>query len=145
MSGGHCTGYRRLTTRFLGLVPPCTIDRRDGVPNRRDNEMTATENSTTKQLLDAHVYKLLAASAVALIAIATVVYKLLEDWSWVDSLYFSVIAVTTVGFGDITPSTDTSKIFTVVYLLAGISIFASYLHARTGRRGANRARSSTRT
>ena len=107
--------------------------------------MSETENSTTEQLLDAHVYKVLAASAVALIAIATVIYKLLEDWSWVDSVYFSVIAVTTVGFGDITPSTDTSKIFTVVYLLAGISIFASYLHARTGRRSANRARSSNRT
>jgi len=37
----------------------------------------------------------------------------------VDSLYFRVIAVTTVGFGDISPSTDASKLFTVVYVLGG--------------------------
>lgn len=34
-----------------------------------------------------------------------------------DSLYFSVIAVTTVGFGDITPSTDASKLFTIFYVV----------------------------
>ena len=38
-----------------------------------------------------------AASAATLIVVGTVVYKLLEDWSWVDAVYFSVVAVTTVG------------------------------------------------
>ena len=49
------------------------------------------------------VYRYLAISAIALLAVGTVVYQLLEDWSWVDSLYFSTVAVTTVGFGDLTP------------------------------------------
>lgn len=47
----------------------------------------------------------------------TVVYHLLEDWSWVDSLYFSVVTLTTVGYGDLSPTTDLSKLFTVVYLV----------------------------
>ena len=128
--------------RFVRLVLPYSIECRCRTPNRRDNKMSGTESSTTSQLLDAHVYKLLAASAMALVVVAAVVYKLLEDWSWVDSVYFSVVAVTTVGFGDITPSTDASKIFTVVYLLAGISIFTSYLHARTSRKSTKRGQSS---
>jgi voltage-gated potassium channel Kch len=63
-------------------------------------------------------------------ATGTVAYRLMEDWSWVDSLYFSVVAVTTVGFGDLSPSSDGSKLFTVFYLLAGISIITAYLNVR---------------
>ena len=52
-----------------------------------------------------------------------------------------MIAVTTVGFGDITPTTDASKLFTVVYILAGISIIGTYLDARMKRHGSRRLRS----
>jgi len=82
-----------------------------------------------------HIFKILAGSAIGLILAGTVGYRLLEDWSWVDSLYFSVIAVTTVGFGDITPSTDASKLFTVLYVISGITIVTTYLGARMDRRG----------
>lgn len=107
--------------------------------------MGSKDDSVTWSVLDEHVYKVLAGSALALMIVGTVAYRLLEDWSWVDSVYFSVIAVTTVGFGDITPSTDASKIFTVVYVLAGISIVTAFLHARMNRRGTSRLQSRDRT
>ena len=88
------------------------------------------------------VYRYLAISAVALLAVGTVVYQLLEDWSWVDSLYFSTVAVTTVGFGDLTPTTDPSKLFTVAYILSGLSIITTYLNARTRRRSRRRSQPS---
>jgi len=103
--------------------------------------MDSTGSPITWSSLDEHIYKVLAGAAMALILVGTVAYRLLEDWSWVDSVYFSVIAVTTVGFGDITPSTDASKLFTVFYVLTGISIVTSYLHARMSRRGSNRLHS----
>jgi voltage-gated potassium channel Kch len=102
--------------------------------------MNSRDASNNRVVLDDHVYKVLAGSAVALIVVGAVAYRLLEGWSWVDSVYFSVIAVTTVGFGDITPSTDASKIFTVIYVLTGISIITTYLHARLGRRGSRHTR-----
>jgi len=58
----------------------------------------------------------------------TVVYRILEDWSWVDSFYFSAVALTTVGFGDLTPSTDVSKLFTVFYIFSGISLIGALLN-----------------
>ena len=82
------------------------------------------------------MYGRLALSAGLLILVGTVVYALLEDWSWVDSLYFSVVAVTTVGFGDLTPTSDASKLFTVFYILSGISIITTYLNARLKHRAA---------
>ena len=82
---------------------------------------------------EARMYRYIAASALSLVILATIVYRVIEGWSWVDSLYFSVVAITTVGFGDITPSTDTSKLFTVFYIVAGISIITTYLNVRTKR------------
>ena len=92
--------------------------------------MTTPEPPTLTPNQTRHLYKKLLVAAVVLLVVGTVVYRWLEDWSWVDSFYFSVVAVATVGFGDITPSSDGSKLFTVAYILAGISIFATYLDAR---------------
>ena len=85
-----------------------------------------------------HIYKILATAAFSLLAIGTVAYHFLEDWSWVDSVYFATVAVTTVGFGDLVPTGDGSKLFTVVYILIGMTIITSYLHARFGHRQAHR-------
>lgn len=66
-------------------------------------------------------------SSASMLALGTVFYHSTEGWSWIDSLYFSFISLTTVGFGDITPSTDIGKIFTIVYLTIGIGLILSFL------------------
>ena len=101
--------------------------------------MNQTQTSGMASLIDEHRYKILAGSALGLLAVGTVVYRLLEDWSWVDSMYFSVVAVTTVGFGDLTPSTDASKLFTILYILSGITIITTFLRMRMTRRGSRMA------
>jgi voltage-gated potassium channel Kch len=58
-----------------------------------------------------------------LVGIGTVFYKIVEHWTWLDAFYFSVIALTTVGFGDVTPETRLGKLFTVAYVVIGIGIF----------------------
>ena len=73
------------------------------------------------------------AAAVVLMAMATIVYHVFEDWSWVDSFYFSAIAATTVGFGDLSPTTDFTKLFTVAYVFAGISLIGIVLNERLRR------------
>jgi voltage-gated potassium channel len=64
-----------------------------------------------------------AVSALAgLIFIGTFVYHHLEGWTWVSSLYFSITTVTTVGYGDLHPTTDASRLFTSIYVLSGVAI-----------------------
>ena len=54
--------------------------------------------------------------------IGTFVYHWLEGWSLLDALYFCAISLTTVGYGDLTPTTPGAKIFTIIYVLNGIAI-----------------------
>src|SRR5688572_31712273 len=61
--------------------------------------------------------KVLLGSAITTVAVGTVVYMFLEGWSWLDALYFSVVTLATVGFGDLHPTTDEAKLFTIVYII----------------------------
>lgn len=65
--------------------------------------------------------------AVALTAIggSTVFYRFVEDLRWIDSLYFSVVTISTVGYGDIAPETVAGKVFTMVYVIVGIGVFVA--------------------
>ena len=57
----------------------------------------------------------------------TVFYSLEEGWSVVDAFYFSVTTLTTVGLGDLTPKTTLGKLFTVVYIFAGLGIIVGFI------------------
>ena len=54
-------------------------------------------------------------------SVGCVAYNWLEGWSPVDSVYFLTVMATTVGYGDLTPTTDAGKLFTAVYALIGIT------------------------
>lgn len=54
-------------------------------------------------------------------------FRYQEGLSWVDALYFTVITLTTVGYGDISPQTDAGKLFTVCWLLIGLGLFAGLI------------------
>lgn len=56
------------------------------------------------------------------IGIGTIAFRHLEPWSWITSFYFSVVTITTVGYGDLAPSSDMSRLFTAFYILIGVSI-----------------------
>ena len=57
----------------------------------------------------------------------TIFYSIAEGWSLVDALYFSVTTLTTVGLGDLVPTTTIGKLFTVVYIFSGLGLIASFL------------------
>ena len=67
--------------------------------------------------------------AFMLILVATIFYWLVEGWSLLDSVYFSIVTIATVGYGDIGPQTAIGKIFTIVYIFSGIGIFVAAVTA----------------
>ena len=67
--------------------------------------------------------------AFTLIVIATTFYWAVEGWSLLDSAYFSVVTIATVGYGDFAPKTALGKLFTMCYIFAGIGIFVAAVTA----------------
>ena len=71
--------------------------------------------------------KALPVVAGALIVSGTIFYWRVEGWTVIESLYFSVVTLTTVGFGDLAPTTAGAQIFTIFYILTGIGVFVALL------------------
>lgn len=63
--------------------------------------------------------------AVGLIGAGGLFYRNVEDLSWVDSFYFTIVTLTTAGYGDIAPQTTAGKLFTSIYLLVGIGVLVA--------------------
>jgi len=71
--------------------------------------------------------KILMVQLYIFIGVVFYVYVLVEEkdglpWSVVQAYYFSVVSISTVGYGDMSPSSVGSRIFTALYTLFGFSI-----------------------
>lgn len=73
-------------------------------------------------------FRLIFLAASLTLITGTVFYHIVEKWTWLDSVYFSVVSLTTVGYGDLTPTTSLGKLFTIFYLIIGISIIAALIN-----------------
>lgn len=59
---------------------------------------------------------------IAILLLGSFIFHTLEDWRYLDSLYFTVVTSTTIGYGDFVPKTDAGKIFTMFYCFFGIAM-----------------------
>jgi voltage-gated potassium channel Kch len=66
-------------------------------------------------------------SIILLIGAGTIMFRFLEEWTWAESFYFSVATLTTVGYGDIHPTTDESRVVTALFILVGVGIVIAAL------------------
>ncbi|MFA6376765.1 MAG: potassium channel family protein [Candidatus Paceibacterota bacterium] len=71
----------------------------------------------------------LAVIAAGVLLAGTIFYHHAEGWRYVDSFYFSVTTLTTVGYGDLVPKTDIGKLFTAFYILTGVGILLGLVKA----------------
>jgi voltage-gated potassium channel len=70
-----------------------------------------------KNKINTAVFMLICISVIGVLG-----YRLISGYSWIDAIYMTVITVATVGFGEVVPLDDQSKIFTVFLILASVII-----------------------
>ena len=75
---------------------------------------------------DDREFRGLALILAAWIALGTIIYTFNEGWSVVESFYFCVMTLTTIGYGDFSPSGSAMQLYTVVYAVLGIGFFVSF-------------------
>ncbi|MGB8508802.1 MAG: potassium channel protein [Pyrinomonadaceae bacterium] len=77
-----------------------------------------------RRLRTRFVYSLLALACV--IVLGTVGFKLIEGWTLLDSLYMTVMTVTTVGYGPPLPLSPAGRNFSIFFMVVGVGT-AGYL------------------
>ena len=59
------------------------------------------------------------------LGISIVAYSFVfERWSIIDSMYFACVSFTTIGYGDLSPSTTGGRFFCIFFALGGVAILA---------------------
>lgn len=53
-----------------------------------------------------------------------IVFKLVEGWTWLGSLYFVIVSLLTIGLGDFVPDTLPGVVFLVSFAIVGLGLFA---------------------
>jgi len=61
---------------------------------------------------------------IAIVAVSTAYFHFVEGWSWLDSYFFTVVTLSTVGYGNLVPATVAGKIGTTVLIFLGLGVFA---------------------
>jgi voltage-gated potassium channel len=79
-------------------------------------------NSVLRTLFQSGPWKILLLLSL-LPAIGTMGFSLIEKWTIFDSLYMSVITLSTVGFLEVHPLSTAGRIFVMLYLALGLSSF----------------------
>lgn len=82
---------------------------------------------SVRALINVPEFRALLAMVGALLLAGMVFYHQVEGWSWLDSLYFSLITLATVGYGDFAPQTPAGKVFTMIYIIVGIGLLAAFV------------------
>jgi voltage-gated potassium channel len=67
--------------------------------------------------------KLYLAVFTALLLLGTLGFMFIENLSLIDAIYFSIVTMATVGYGDIHPNSDVGKILVLVLIIGGVGTF----------------------
>ncbi len=67
----------------------------------------------------------------ATIVLSTLIFSAVEGFSFLDSFYFSIVTIATVGYGDIHPTTSIGKIFAICLIIAGVGTFLEVIAGLT--------------
>jgi len=71
---------------------------------------------------------------IIIVSLGIIGYMVIEGWSFVDALYMTVLTISTVGYGEVSPLSEEGRIFSIFLMVGGVggglyalSLFIQYL------------------
>lgn len=59
---------------------------------------------------------------IGIVIVGIIGFMSLEELSFYDAAYFTIVTIATVGFGDIVPKTPAGRIFTCLFIIIGVGM-----------------------
>lgn len=75
-------------------------------------------------LLRQNSFGLVLFGALVFVVVAGAIFSVIERMSFVDGVWYALVTITTVGYGDLVPLTDTGRIFGAVLIVVGVMLFS---------------------
>ncbi len=72
--------------------------------------------------LDTRTIAVLLIGVLAVLVVGTVGYVVIEGWTVLDSFYMTVLALSTVGFGEVRTLSPEGRLFTILLIIGGVSL-----------------------
>ncbi len=97
------------------------------VEHKRNHRERAAVNNRYESQESAHLRLRLKLGLTALaivILFGTCGYRWFEQWTWLQSLYMTVITISTVGFKEVADLSDAGRLFTIILIFSGIGTIA---------------------
>ncbi len=66
-----------------------------------------------------------------IVGLGTAGYMILENWNFLDSLYMTVITISTVGFSEVNPVSKQGRMLTRTVLVSGLGVLADVVGTLT--------------
>jgi hypothetical protein len=85
-----------------------------------------TVNEMNDKFMRTNIYAVMIAIGLY-IAVGVAVYHNMMHWSRLNALYFLVVTICTIGYGDLVPLSPAERLFTAFYILVGIAICSGLL------------------
>lgn len=62
-----------------------------------------------------------------MILVGTITFYILEPFTWIQAFYFAVSTMSTVGYGDLVPSSDLTRLVVALYIMVSVSMYVSFI------------------
>jgi voltage-gated potassium channel len=74
------------------------------------------------------MFRVIVVAFIAVVLTGTIFFHLVEKWDWLDSIYFVIVTIATVGYGNLVPVTDVGKLGNILLIIVGIGIFGIFVN-----------------
>lgn len=71
-------------------------------------------------------FSIIAFALIMLVIASTIFFRYVEGWNLLNSYYFTIVTIATVGYGDLTPTTNLGKMGATIVIIIGIGLFGTF-------------------